>query len=382
MTVKNQKITKDYALYNGDCIEVMGMMPDNSIHLSVYSPPFAGLYQYSSDEHDLSNNDSYEDFFRHYQFVIDEICRVTMPGRMTAVHCMDVGLSNTGRGDSRRDFPGDIIELHCGCNKKSAGDETERLIKLFENGAISIEDFQNKIISIPIDKEYCTASRWERKSGACGHSDWEYVARYDIWKEPLTVRNRTMMKALAHQTIVNDSSKCTNASADYLLVFRKKGENKIPIAHPNGLTEYAGERPIPAELNQYQGWTGKQIENRYSHWIWRQYASAFWDDIRLDRVLPYKRPNGKKLNEEDEKHVHPLQLDVIDRAITLWSNPGEKVLTPFMGVGSETYGAIMNSRMGIGIELKPAYYNQAVKNMADALENQYSALPLFGFAEV
>lgn len=346
MAVREQKITKDYAIYNGDCIEVMGEFPNNSIHFSIYSPPFAGLYQYSSDEHDLSNNDSYEDFFRHYQFVVDEIHRLTMPGRVTAVHCMDVGLSNTGRGDSRRDFPGDIVELHCGCKDPN-----------------------------------CTESRWSKKSGECGHGDWEYVARYDIWKEPLTVRNRTMMKALAHQTIVNDSSKCTNASADYLLVFRKKGENKIPIAHPSGLTEYAGERPIPSELLSYRGWTGKQIGNKYSHWIWRQYASAFWDDIRLDRVLPYKKPNGKKLNEEDEKHVHPLQLDVIDRAIVLWSNPGEKVLTPFMGVGSETYGAIMNQRMGIGIELKPAYYNQAVKNMADALENQYSALPLFGFVE-
>lgn len=135
---------------------------------------------------------------------------------------------------------------------------------------------------------------------------------------------------------------------------------------------------IPDELLAYRGWNGKQTENRYSHWIWRQYASAFWDDIRLDRTLPYKKPNGGKLEEDDEKHVHPLQLDVIDRAVVLWSNLGEKVLTPFMGVGSEVYGAVKNQRVGIGIELKPSYYKQAVKNVQDALENQYTELPLFG----
>lgn len=341
MAVKDQIITDDYALFNGDCIEVMQELPENSIHLSVYSPPFAGLYQYSSNEQDLSNSRDYEEFFSHYQFVTDELHRVTMPGRMTAVHCMDIGLSNTGRGDSRRDFPGDIVELHCGCRNPD-----------------------------------CTASRWSRKSGECGHGIWEFVARYDIWKEPLTVRNRTMMKALAHQTIVEDSSKCSNASADYLLVFRKKGENPVPVGNPNGLFEYAGERQIPKDLMKYRGWDGKQTQNRYSHWIWRQYASAFWDDIRLDRVLPYQ----KARDAEDEKHVHPLQLDVIERAVVLWSNEGEKVLTPFAGVGSEVYGAVINGRVGIGAELKPSYYNQAVKNLKAAVKPQIQEPTLFEFA--
>jgi hypothetical protein len=181
-----------------------------------------------------------------------------------------------------------------------------------------------------------------------------------VWKEPLTVRNRTMMKSLAHKTIVDDSSRCSNASADYLLVFRKPGENPVPIEHPTGLDEYAGARQMPAELQRYRGWTGNQIENRYSHWIWRQYASAFWDDVRLDRVLPYRESR----DEEDEKHVHPLQLDVIDRTVVLWSNPGETVLTPFMGVGSEVYSAVRQGRRGVGVELKPSYYRQAVKNLA------------------
>lgn len=304
--VREQQITDDYALYCGDCMEVMPTLPDESIHLSVYSPPFAGLYQYTSSERDLSNCRSYEEFFEHYEHVVRELHRLTLPGRITAVHCMDVPTGNTGR-DALLDFPGDIIRLHA------------RL-------------------------------------------GFEYIARYHVWKEPLTVRNRTLKKGLAHRTIVDDSSRCTVASADYLLVFRREGDNPIPIAHPNGLTEYAGEREIPHELLPYRGWEGKQTENRYSHWIWRQYASAFWDDIRLDRVLPFREAR----DEEDEKHIHPLQLDVIDRTLVLWSNPGERVLTPFMGVGSEVYGAVKAGRRGIGVELKPSYYRQAIKNLEHA----------------
>jgi DNA modification methylase len=306
MAVLNQKVTEEYAIYNGDCCEVMASFPDSSIHLSVYSPPFGGLYSYSSNERDLSNCTDYQQFFEHYGFVVREIARLTHPGRMTAVHCMDVPSGNTGT-DYLIDFPGDIIRLH------------------------------------------------EREG-------FRYVARYAVWKEPLGVRNRTMAKNLAHKTIVDDSSRCTVASADWLLVFRRKGDNKIPIAHPVGLLDYAGSRQMPADLLSYRGWKGNQIENRFSHWIWRQYASAFWDDVRIDRVLPFKQ--GK--DEEDEKHVHPLQLDVIDRVLTLWSNEGENVLTPFMGVGSEVYGAVCQGRRGIGAELKPSYYRQAVKNLAVA----------------
>ena len=192
---------------------------------------------------------------------------------------------------------------------------------------------------------------------------FRYCARYCVWKEPLAVRNRTMAKGLAHRQIVEDSSQCDCASADYLLMFRKKGENPIPIDHPHGLTSYAGSRPIPNELHKYKEWKGKQTENRYSHWIWRQYASAFWDDVRLERILPYKESR----DPEDERHMHPLQLDVIERAVTLWSNPGETVLTPFMGVGSEVYGAVVNGRRGIGVELKPSYYRQAALNLKVAL---------------
>ncbi len=142
-------------------------------------------------------------------------------------------------------------------------------------------------------------------------------------------------------------------------MFRKRGENPVPVEHPTGLMEYAGERVPPSDVLRFRGWDGKQTENRYSHWIWRQYASAFWDDVRLDRVLPYRESR----DEEDEKHVHPLQLDVIQRCVTLWSNPGERVLTPFMGVGSEVYEPVRLGRFGIGVELKASYYRQAIANL-------------------
>lgn len=323
MAVLDQCVTDRYALYCGDAMDVMAALPDASVHLICYSPPFAGLYHYSSSERDLSNCANYDEFMQHYGFIIAEIARITLPGRMTAVHCMDVPLSNTGRGDELRDFPGDIIRLH-------------------------------------------------RQHG------FGYAARYAVWKEPLTVRNRTMMKSLAHKTIVEDSSRCSAASADYLLVFRRSGENTIPIAHPTGLLEYAGEREIPADLLRYRGWTGNQIENRYSHWIWRQYASAFWDDVRLDRVLPFRASR----DTDDEKHVHPLQLDVIDRCVVLWSNPGEVVFDPFGGVGSTPYSAVMQGRRGVAAELKPSYYKQAVRNLQSIDDLQPETHTLFDGLEV
>jgi DNA modification methylase len=317
MACLDQVQTDQYAIYNGDSAEVLQTLPDQSVGLSVYSPPFATegggcLYNYSSSVRDLSNARSYDEFFDHYGFIVEQITRATLPGRISAVHCMDVpkaGANICGYTD----FPGDIIRLH------------EKL-------------------------------------------GWEMLPRICIWKEPLAVRNRTMSKALAHRQICEDATLTNVASADYLIPFRKRGVNPVPVTHEDGLHEYFGEREIPKELHRYKGWQGKQTENRFSHWIWRHYASAFWDDIRLDNVLPYRESKDK----DDERHQHPLQLDVIQRCVQMWSNPREIVLTPFMGVGSEVYGAVKLGRKGVGCELKPSYFKQAVKNLATLAARQES----------
>jgi DNA modification methylase len=303
MAVIDQSVTEKWAVYNGDCIEVMESMPDDKIHLSVYSPPFGGLYTYSSSEKDMSNNVDYGGFFEHYGFCVKELSRVTLSGRISAVHCTDIPSGNCGK-DYLLDLPGDIIKLYA-------------------------------------------------------MHGFHFIARHTIWKDPIWVRNRTMTKNLSHKTIVDDAVFGGVASADYILVFRKNGTNPIPVEHKTGLTEYAGESPLPADCMEYKGWTGKQTSNKYSHQIWRRYASSVWDDIRMGNVLPFKDCK----EGDDEKHVHPLQLDVIERVIQLRSNPGETVFTPFMGVGSEVYSAVKLGRLGMGVELKPSYYRQSLANL-------------------
>lgn len=303
-----QVVTDRYALYNADCVDVLRQLPDESVHLSLYSPPFGGarggLFVYSSDDRDLSNASSYETFLRHYGFVVEQVARVTKPGRISAVHCMDTPLP----GQLLRDFPGDIIRLH-------------------------------------------------------DRHGFGFHARYAIWKEPLRVAIRTRALGLTHRQIVKDSTICGNAGADYILVFRKKGDNPDPVAHPNGLPPYyAGAREIPeGYLARYAYWTDHRT-NKLSQWIWQQYASSIWDDIRINRVLSYKAARDK----DDTKHIHPLQLDAIERVVTLWSNPGDTILSPFAGVGSEIYGALRHGRRAIGVELKASYYRQMIRNVEHA----------------
>lgn len=328
MRVKEQLINDDFAIYNGDCMEVLPSIDDSSIDLVIYSPPFAGLYNYSSDFRDFSNCESKEQFLQQYEFLIAEMARVTKPGRINAVHCTDV-FDNTSR---LWDFPHEIIQLHT-------------------------------------------------KYG------FEYRNRITIWKEPLKVRMRTMVQSLMHKFIVEDSTKCFTAMPDYVLVFTKKGENQVPVVHPFGINYYAGEIPIlpnilkawnnahESNLTESQLWEHLNRINetdkitKLNHYIWQRYASAVWDDIRIDNVLPFR--DSKE--EDDEKHVHPLQLDVIDRLVELYSNPGEVVLTPFMGVGSEVYSPVSMGRKAIGIELKDSYYKQAVINLKDA-KSRFEAL--------
>ncbi len=322
MKTKDQIITSQYAIYNSDCMEVLPALPDNSVDLSIYSPPFAGLYNYSSSERDFSNCESREQFLEQYEFMVEQIARVTKPGRITAVHCTDV-FDNACR---LWDFPNEIIRIH-------------------------------------------------------DRHGFQYRNRITIWKEPLKVRMRTMVKSLMHKLIVEDSTQCFTAMPDYVLVMTKKGDNAVPVVHPHGLKRYFGATPIlPNILQAWNNANGQKLtadelwehlktayadhtdpkSNKLSHYIWQRYASSVWDDVRIDNVLPFRDSR----EEDDERHVHPLQLDVIDRLVELYSNEGEKVLTPFMGVGSEVYSPVSLGRKAIGIELKDSYFKQAKINLS------------------
>lgn len=311
--IKEQKVIDQYAIYCSDSMYVLPTLDKSSIDLSVYSPPFAGLFNYSSSPNDFSNCSTHEEFLQQYEYMIAEIARITKPGRITAVHCTDVMNSKTGH---LWDFPHEIIKLH-------------------------------------------------EKHG------FNYRNKITIWKEPLKVRMRTMVRSLMHKLIVEDSTECFTAMPDYILIFKKKGENQVPVTHPFGITHYAGTTPmLPAMVKaygsykdlkkKYAGWNDPKT-NKLSHVHWQRYASSVWDDIRIDEVLKFKESK----DEDDEKHIHPLQLDVIDRIVELYSNPNEIVLTPFMGVGSEVYSPVSMGRKAIGIELKDSYYKQAVFNLKD-----------------
>ena len=319
--VKNQKHTERYSIYNGDCMEVIPSLENESIDLAIYSPPFANLYTYSSSERDMSNVSSHDEFLDQYGFLVKEMARVTKKGRINAIHVTDIcDVSGT-----LSDFPNKIIQLH------------------LENG-------------------------------------FEYKNKITVWKEPLKVRIRTMVQSLMHKFIVEDSTKCFTANPDYILIFKKKGENKVPVIHPFGLTHYAGEIPIlPNMLRAYNNanktnFTTEEMweylketkENdkisKLNHYIWQRYASSVWDDVREGNVIPYH--DSKE--DDDEKHVTPTQLDVLDRLVDLYSNPDEVVLSPFMGVGSDIFSPVSMGRKAIGIELKDSYFKQSILNMEDA----------------
>lgn len=318
--VKDQVVTDRYALYNSDCMEVLPTLGDESIDLAIYSPPFANLYTYSSSERDMSNVSDIPEFLQQFEYLVKELSRVTKSGRINTLHVTDIcDVSGT-----LSDFPNEIIKLY-------------------------------------------------KKHG------FEYKNKITVWKEPLKVRIRTMVQSLMHKFIVEDSSKCFTANPDYILIFKKKGENKVPVVHPFGLTHYAGEIPIlPNMLRAYNNSNGtnfNEIEmwdhllktketdkiSKLNHYIWQRYASSVWDDVREGNVIPYH--DSKE--EDDEKHVTPTQLDVLDRLVDLYSNPDEVVLSPFMGVGSDVFSPVSMGRKAIGIELKDSYYKQAILNMKE-----------------
>ena len=300
-------------MYNGDCVEVLKGITDNSIHYSIFSPPFASLYTYSNSDRDMGNSASDNEFYEHFKFLITELYRVTMPGRLLSFHCMDLPMMKSRDGViGLKDFPGELIRMFS------------------EVGFI-------------------------------------YHSKVTIWKDPLVEATRTKALGLLHKQICKDSSMCRQGLPDYLVTMRKPGENPELIAHPEGFDSYIGEdEPEGAKIERPQPdaekYEKKEKYNEvpiYSHQVWRKYASPVWMDIRQSNTL-----NGKSAREEqDERHICPLQLDVIARGINLWTNENDIVLDPFAGIGSSNYVALKMGRRTIGVELKENYYNLALENV-------------------
>ena len=303
MDVINQQSGDNWTLYNGDCIEVASKLPPESIHYTIFSPPFSSLFTYSNSPRDLGNCKDDEDFYTHFKFLVKELFRLTKKGRLVSFHCMNIPAMK------------------------------ER------DGFIGIKDFRGDLI------------RLFQSEGFIFHSE------VLIWKDPLIEATRTKALGLMHKQLCKDSSMSRQGLPDYVITMRKPGENEGLISHKEGLAEYYGEDKVK--------------NGTFSHEVWRKYASPVWMDIRQTHTLNFREAR----NEKDERHLCPLQLDVIDRCLTLWSNPGDVVLSPFAGIGSEGYGAIKQGRKFVGIELKESYYNVAVKNLTEvATEDKQTSL--------
>ena len=280
-----------WEIIHGDCVEVVSNMPDESVHFSVFSPPFASLYTYSDSERDMGNNKTYDEFEQHFKFLIRELHRVLKPGRNISIHCMNLPLSKQTFGEiAIRDFRGDII-------------------------------------------------RWFQNAGFVFHSE------VCIWKDPVIAMQRTKALGLLWKQLRKDSTMSRQGVPDYLVTMRKPGVNLEPVTHT--------KESFPVDQ-------------------WQKWASPVWDDINPSDTLQYLSAR----DESDERHICPLQLQVIERAIRLWSNPGDTVLTPFAGIGSEVYQAVKFGRRGIGVELKKSYFDLAVRNLM-TLEEAAKQIVLF-----
>ena len=321
----DQVVNDDYAIYQGDSCELIRAVPSESVHFGIHSPPFVGLYKFSNYERDISNNDGGQ-FWEHYQFIISELLRVTKSGRLHSVHVMQLP-RNKGR-----------------------------------DGFIGMRDFRGEVVRAYED------------------AGWIFHSEVCIWKDPVIAQQRTKSLRLLHKQIQKDSAMSGQGLADYIVTFRKHGENPEPVdgmfeewigAAPDGKQEWADARTsagIDVSREAYDRHR-RQVEGQgkkpwpFDMWvsvlIWQRYASPVWMDIDQTRTLQYRNAR----DEKDEQHISPLQLDVIERCIDLWSNPGDVVLTPFLGIGSETWCAVHMGRKGVGFELKPSYFSQAVKNM-------------------
>lgn len=305
----DQVVTDRYAIYQGDACEIIRAIPSESVGFGIHSPPFEGLYKFSNFDRDISNNEGPQ-FWEHYAFLIGELLRVTKPGRLHSVHVMQLPTSKIRHGHiGMRDFRGEVIRAY-----EDAG--------------------------------------------------WIFHSEVCIWKDPVVAQQRTKSIRLLHKQVVKDSALSGQGLADYIVTFRKPGDNPEPVA--GGFDRYIGNGQEPDRSKYTAPMDGR---NWYSIEVWQRYASPVWMDINQSRTLQYRSAR----DEKDEVHISPLQLDVIERCIDLWSNPGDIVLTPFLGIGSEVYCAVTMGRRGIGIELKPSYFLQARKNIAE-LETKAAGL--------
>jgi DNA modification methylase len=289
MNVINQEVTDRFSIYNADCVDLARVIPDDSIDFSIYSPPFESLFVFSNSERDMGNNASSEDFWNHYRFLIAEHMRIMKPGRLIAIHCMNLPSSKT------------------------------------RDGFIGLKDFRGEII------------RAHQQAGFIYHSE------VCIWKDPVVAMQRTKALGLLYKQLRKDSAMSRQGIADYLVVMRKPGDNPDPVTHTH--------ESLPVDL-------------------WQKYASPVWMDVNQTRTLQYMSAR----ENEDERHISPLQLDVIERSIDLWSNPNDLVYTPFLGIGSEVYVALKMGRRGIGSELKPSYFKLAAENCKSAVADQQNDL--------
>lgn len=344
----DQAVTDRYAIYCGDACELIRAVPDNSIHLGIHSPPFIGLYKFSGSDRDLSNSEGAK-FWEHYSFLIHETRRITMPGRVQAVHVMQLPTSKSFHGHiGMHDFRGEVVRAWCG---DEASELYEAMRRVRFRAALAAQDGDEARARRLID----AACRIEEDlSTHPGDLGFIYHSETCIWKDPVVAQARSKSHRLNHKQLVKDSSISGCALSDYIVAFRKPGDNPEPLA--GALKRYVGEGDGP---DQAKYTTDGDSRNWYSIEVWQRYASPVWMDIRQSRTLQYLTAR----EDADEAHISPLQLDVIERCIDLWSNPGDIVFTPFLGIGSEVWAAVHSGRRGIGFELKERYFRQAVKNM-------------------